>query len=388
LLREGSDPEQKSELAAALQELGQVQVRLGQPRIAASCYAESLELLSRAGGDKTRNDRRLAARAHYLLATAPGFREGREANGRRGASAPRPGQEERGAGRRVGAREGRGDPMRSAPPDANPGQFLREAMAQQRFEQLRQQAKSHLEAAIATLDALLAESPNDADSLFLRARCLIEIGRHGQVAATGAGQDSNAEATDILRRLVAEHPQNDAFRFALCEALVPRNRGRGAPPAMPRGDMTEAVANARALVVQKPQHLEYQAALARALSSQGSRLHDALMQKDPKAGISELEEALAIHRAMNTAGVAIDPRFVMEQVQTLRRMLRVQFDAGDLEAARTNGREIVALLSSAARDGNLLPRGDERLGDLPQLLERIGMQDALRELQDAERRRR
>jgi hypothetical protein len=224
--------------------------------------------------------------------------------------------------------------------------------------------------------------------LFLRARCLIEIGRHGQVAATGAGQDSNAEATDILRRLVAEHPQNDAFRFALCEALVPRNRGRGAPPAMPRGDMTEAVANARALVAQKPQHLEYQAALARALSSQGSRLHDALMQKDPKAGIAELEEALVIHRAMNTAGVAIDPRFVMEQVQTLRRMLRVQFDAGDLEAARTNGREIVALLTSAARDGNLLPRGDERLGDLPQLLERIGMQDALRELQDAERRRR
>jgi hypothetical protein len=40
------------------------------------------------------------------------------------------------------------------------------------------------------------------------------------------------------------------------------------------------------------------------------------------------------------------------------------------------------------RDGSLPPRGDDRLGDLPQLFERIGMQDALRELQDAERRRR
>jgi len=388
LLREGKDAEQRSELAAVLQEFGQVQARLGQPRIAASCYAESLEVLSRASGDATRNDRRLSARAHYLLATAPGFREGRDANGRRGPSGSRPGQEERGAGRRMGNREGRGDPNRNAPPEANPGQFLREAMAQQRFDQLRQQAKSHLDAAIATLDALLAESPSDADSSFLRARCLIEIGRHGQWVASGSIPDPIAEAADILRRLVQEHPHNDAFRFALCEALVPRSRGRGVPAPMPRVDLAQAIANARALVAQKPQHLEYQVVLARVLSMQGAKLHESSMQKDPKAGIPELEEALAIHRAMSTANVASDARFAMEQVQTLRRLLRAELDSGDLESARGHGREIVALLTATMRDGSLPPRGDDRLGDLPQLFERIGMQDALRELQDAERRRR
>ena len=56
--------------------------------------------------------------------------------------------------------------------------------------------------------------------------------------------------------------------------------------------------------------------------------------------------------------------------------------------ARALARELVASLGDAVRDGVLPPRGDERLGDLPQLLERLGMQDALRELRDADRRRR
>jgi hypothetical protein len=199
-------------------------------------------------------------------------------------------------------------------------------------------------------------------------------------------------AVELLRQLVAAHPEVPAYRFELCEALLPRQRGRGAPSSSSSAtelqSIEEAVAIARRLVVENPDHIEYQAALARSLSLQGSRLHESRSQADPSSGQKELEEAMGIHRRLASGTASADRRFLLEQVLTMRRLVRVHFDAGDLPTARELARDVVALLSNSIRDGVLPQRGEERLGDLPQMLERLGMQDALRELRDADRRRR
>lgn len=393
LLRELAEPGHKAELAAVLQELGQAQVRRGLPRLAASCYAESLTLLGPVGGDATRQDRWLCARAHYLLATAPTFREGRVAPGRRGQGSLRPSPDDRqGAGRRPNGREGRPDAQRR--PNGEPDPQASSSRAQGGgawFEQLRQQILEHLEAALLQLDALLAASPSDAEAMLLQARCYSELSRHG-IRPTEGKPDPAEQAVGLLRALVAAHPSVPAYRFELCEALLPRQRGRPGSPSGPSPSTEhgadEAVTIARELVAEHPEHSDYEAALARALSHQGARMHETSMQKDPRAGLAQLEEALAILRRIATDRAAADPRLLLEQSATMRRLVRVRFDAGDLEGARTLARELVASLSGAVREGLLSPRGDERLGDLPQLLERLGMQDSLRELREADRRRR
>ena len=393
LLREIGDPTQKAELAAVLQEMGQAHVRRGVPRLAADCYAESLKLLGSVESAASRHDRWLRARAHYLLATAPGFREGRGEFGRFSSGQPRGNPDDRqGPGRRNGMREARPDPMRrpssdaEAPPGASRGQG-----SSQWGEILRQQSKGHLEAALLELAEVLKESPADAEATLLKARCLAEMARHAVPQAVGA-PDAAMAAVELLRQLVAAHPEVPAYRFELCEALLPRQRGRGAPSSSSTAtelqSIEEAVAIARRLVVENPDHIEYQAALARSLSLQGSRLHESRSQADPSSGQKELEEAMGIHRRLASGTASADRRFLLEQVLTMRRLVRVHFDAGDLQTARELARDVVALLSNSIRDGVLPQRGEERLGDLPQMLERLGMQDSLRELRDADRRRR
>ncbi len=393
LLREIADPAQKGELAALLQELGQAHVRRGLPRLAADCYAESLTLLGSLESAAGRHERWLRARAHYLLATAPGFREGRWDSGRMGSGPLRGGPEERqGPGRRGGMREGRSDSMRRPPSEADaPPGSPRAAGGSLWGEMLRQQSKGHLDAALLELEQVLQEAPADAEAILLKARCLAELSRHAFPQAAG-GTDPGTAAVELLRQLVAAHPDVLAYRFELCEALLPRQRGRGgsspSPTVVEMQNLDEAVGMARRLVSENAQHVEYQAALARALSFQGARRHELGAQQNPRSGQQELEEALAIHRSIATSRSSPDRRFLLEQVMTMRRLVRVLFDVGDLDAARKLARELVASLGDAVRDGVLPPRGDERLGDLPQLLERLGMQDALRELRDADRRRR
>lgn len=388
LLREVSDPSQRSDLAALLQELGQAQVRRGQPRLAAGCYAESLSLLGSVDASGSRNDRRLAARAHYLLATATGLREGRADGGRRPPQSGRPADDRQGS-RRPGGRDPRSESRRAGDPD--PGAQRRQMNAQG-FEELRQQSKSHLDAAQKILDELLAAAPDDAESQFLKARCLVVKARRS--ARSDGEKDPAAEAVEILDALVAAHPENDSFRFELCEALMPRIRSRsGSAPGNPTAevpapfDLDRAVVEARTLVARRPDHVEYQAALARALSVLGARKHEAGQQKDPRAGIEQLEEALAIHARIRSAS-GPEPRFALDHAQTMRRLLRAKFDAGDLAGARALGREAVAMLSEAARTGLLPPLGEDRMDEFPQLLERIGLQDSARELIEADRRRR
>ncbi len=392
LLREIADSGQKPELAALLQELGQVQMRRGQPRLAATCYAESLSLIQSVDSSSNRNDRRLVARAHYLLATATGVREGRLEGGRRTMPSGRPTDDRQGA-RRAGGRESRADPRtdprRSAEPDVV---AQRRQMNAQGFEELRQQSKTHLDAAQKLLDALLVEVPDDAESLFLKARCLVMQARRG--LRPEGDPDLAITAVGILQTLVANYPDVDSYRFELCEALMPRNRLRPGPqPATAAGelsapiDLERAVAEARILVQRRPDHVEYQALLARALSVFGSRKHDVEQQKDPRAGIEQLEAAMEIHtRVRSTLGQ--EPRFLLDHAQTMRRLLRVRFDAGDLDGARALGREAVAILTEASRAGLLPPLGENRLDEFPQLLERIGLQDSARELIEADRRRR
>lgn len=388
LLREVPEREQKAELAAVLQELGQAQVRRGQPRLAAACYAESLSLLGDPGESATRNEKRLTARAHYLLATAPGFRESRD-GGRRPPSSGRP-PEERPGMRRPGAREPRQDPRR--PVDGDPHSQRRQMNAQG-FEELRQQLRGHLEAAQRILDGLLATAPDDSESKFLKARCLLVSARRGPRA--DAAEDPAVDAVKILTELVAAHPDNDSYRFELCDALMPRSRIRGtaSPPPSPSNepsspsDISRAVEEARILVARRPDHVEYQAALARALSAMGARLHDADQKRDPKSGIAQLEEALAIHVAIRK-GASKEPRFLLEQAQTMRRLLRAKFDAGDIEGARQLGREAATMLSEASREGVIPQLGEERMEDFPQTLERLGLPEFAKELLDADRRRR
>ncbi len=392
LLRELAAPGQQAELAAVLQELGQAHVRRGLPRLAASCYAESLSLLGPVGADATRQDRWLCARAHYLLATAPTFREGSVDSGRRGQGSPRSPQDDRlGAVRRLAGREGRPDSPRRAAGEPDPQAAPQRGQGSAWFEQLRQQARTHLDAALAQLDALLAAAPMDAEAMLLQARCLAEFARHGFRQGDGK-PDPAMQAVAVLRSLVNAYPAVPSYRFELCEALLPRQRGRSGNAnalgmAMSQS-VDEAALLARQLVAEHPDHVDYQATLARALSLQGARLHESTMQKDPRAGLAELEEALAIHRRIAADRTSTDPRLLLEQSMTMRRLVRARLDAGDVEGARALARELVAKLAGALRDGVLSPRGDERLGDLPQLLERLGMQDALRELREADRRRR
>ncbi|MEQ1631365.1 MAG: serine/threonine-protein kinase [Planctomycetota bacterium] len=382
LLREIGDPEQKSELAALLQELGQVHVRRGQPRLAAPCYSESLELLEKGAVDPSRNERWLSARAHYLLATVPGFREGR-GDGMRRLGGGRPGPEDGSPGSRRGpGRERR--PGRDADPQAQPP---RNPMAEAFFVQLQQEARAHLVAAQQALKALIAEETQNAEYPFLLARCLLEQARHASRGEPSTSNTERTEAIALLRRLVEEHPQNDAYRFELCEAQLPPSRARG--PAGPSLALLEQLtAEARILVEHQPMHPEFQALLARTLSLWGSRLHEHHAQQDPRAGLVQMEEALAVQRKLGNDRSPREPRFVFEEVATMRRMVRVLVDAGDLDAAKSTARQLMATLIEMQREGSGFGRMEERLGDLPQMLDRLGLGELMRELRDPERRRR
>lgn len=361
------------EVAAVLQELGQAQVRRGRPREAASCYAQSLQQLETASPDVSKNARWLHARAHFLLATVPGIREGRPEAMRRGGAARGPGEEpfgQRRGGR--GSRRGGGEP--------DPG---RAAMAQELFVGLRQEAKKHLDAAIADLAQLLADEPQNVDYRLLRARCLVETGRFEGRQESAAAASSAKEAVQVLEQLLAEHPERDDIRFALVEAQMFGPRARPGPTSL--ASLEGLLVHVRVLVKNQPEQPEFEAMLARILSSLASRRHEAAAGADPRAGLAELEEALRIQRKLVKERTPREPRFVADQVQTMRRLARMQLDSGDVEAARATARELVAELVELQQQGQPGPRGED-LRDLPQLLERLGLQDALREL--AERRRR
>ena len=380
LLREIGDPEQKDELAALLQELGQVQVRRGQPRVAASCYSQSLEILEKVAVDPLPKVRWLGARAHYLLATVPGFREGRGELMRGFAGGPAGGADALPRARRNAARERRRDSEPSLAPPRDP-------LAEPSFAQLQQQARGHIEAALLTLRALLAEDQESSEYRFLLARCLIEQARMAGRAEPNLLSASMQEALAILKQLVAEQPKNDAYRFELCEAQLPPSRARspgGPTPAV----LEQLVSEARTLVEHQPLHPEFQALLARALSLWGSRVHEAESQRDPRAGLAPLEEALALQRTLGTDRKPREPRFAAEEMQTMRRIVRVKLDAGDVEAAKTTARQLVTSLIAAQREGGGFGRLEDRLGDLPQLLQRLGLSELMRELEEAERRRR
>ncbi len=397
LFRDVTDRDVTRDLAAMQQELGQVQIRRDEPLEAAACFEQSLKLLQADAGDRSRSARFLEARAHYLVATAVAFRGpmGGRNNGPGGSPRGGPG----GRGRRggdAGAEGARGAGRPESRPDGQrpegrtdggrgggPGRELRDP----RFRRLLAAAPAHLQAAQQLLADLLVEQADDAEALFLLARCHLATAR---LPGERRGDDNPAleRATSLLQQLVAKYPAVDDYRFELCMALVPERR-------RPEVETMRACADhARVLVEHQPTHPEYRALLARSLSHLGSATHERDRAREPAAGLAQLAEAERIQQDLAAAAPQTF-RFAVELQDTRRRLMRVQLAAGEMAAAQATGRAMLQFWSEHRRDGvrdglrALLEGGrpesggggpEGRPSDLERLFERAGLGAQWKEL--------
>ncbi len=388
--RDLRDHDRTRDLAGLQQELGQVQLRRRQPAAAAECFARSLQLRQGDANDRGRPALRLQARAHYLLATARRFREGRppERGGRRngpfagrgrGRDAPpnARGGDRRGSEPRPGERPADGRP--GEPPAPHPR--VGDALERLAFERATADERSHLAAALALLDGLLAEQPEDADSQMLKARCLVALARIGQRFDPAAAQAQRAAAVAILRQLVVAHPDGDSYRFELADALLASVSPRGGAADVEAS--TAAVVEAERLYRAQPTHPEYQALLARCLGMQANAMHQR-SGADATAGIAELNRALALQRTLVVGRDSVEPHFAMELLDSLRRLLRVQVDGNDIDGARVTAQELIDRMADAVRIG-VLRQGEEsaRPGDIGALFDRAGLRDLMETMRTA-----
>ncbi|MGE3175645.1 MAG: protein kinase [Planctomycetota bacterium] len=413
--------------AGLQQELGQVLLRGGDARGAALAFAESLKLLRSAEGEPSRSARWLEARAHYLLATVHRFREGPNEpgrGGRRDGFGMGPGRGRPGADgprerppRPPGDREpDRQEPrQRQGQKPMRPGDRRAETRPRDGLgpgwiplqRRLAAEAKGHLDAAVALIDGLLRQQPDDAEVLFLQARCLLAqdaLPRGGHEPGGGppderppedrpaAGPPSDVGTQDARRRdaarllleqLVAAHPEQDDYRYELCATLLPDRRPAG-PLAL--DDFAAALRHAEVLVAHQPRHAEFQALLARCLTAMGVARHDREGAGPERPGVAELERAVEIQRQLirPADGEALDLPFLRDALLTLRQLVRVRLANDDREGARDGARELVQLLLRAKATGTrgMGPGGRELLP----LLERLGLREQMELLRDAERR--
>jgi serine/threonine protein kinase len=164
---------------------------------------------------------------------------------------------DRPAWRRQGP-QGAGPAGRAAPPDDEPG---------------RQQRRENLAKAVAILDRLVGEDPENCEYRHLLALCCRE-GRRGRgpdAASQPAGPENPGEtgvdhAIEILQSLVKQHPEAPQYRFdlsetyAMIEGLGPA--GRAAGPAAIELRLRKALELSRQLTSEHPGVPEYRSAQA------------------------------------------------------------------------------------------------------------------------------
>ncbi|MEC7584669.1 MAG: hypothetical protein VYE77_10140, partial [Planctomycetota bacterium] len=422
LYRDTHEREAVRDLAAVLQELGEVQVRRGLSRDAASSFTKSLRVLDTDLSNPGRSGRWLTARAHYMLATVHsvrpgsrrpggsregGRREGRSDERREGGRREGRPDERREGGRREGRpderreggrREGRPDERReggrredrsgdrrgrdgsrrggrSGRPSPRP---QGEGGSRPRFERSRTLAREHLQQARELLDGLLREQPEDSECLFLSARCLLAAVRVRSRSSGESGLEEIDKAIAILEGLVERFPSADVYRFELCMALV--NKGR-----MPRNRSSEGILEAvqmhsAELVAQQPEHPEYRSLQGRVFRDQAMRLS----RTNSEEAIKLLRASLAIQEELAEEQDQRS-RFLESVILTRQHLAALLLAAEQNDAAREEFALTLEQAKKLAEQGRLPRPMTGRLFAL--LAERLGLQAEFQELREMQGRR-
>ncbi|NQT85566.1 protein kinase [bacterium] len=148
----------------------------------------------------------------------------------------------------------------------------RKAGAAPKVDAASEGVKGHLDEAIALLRELVAEKPTDPRYPHLLALCHLERGSHST-----AGEDSVARGTEILERLVDEHPGVADYRYDLSEAYVGVRwrRPSASPDEQSRVEvrLRKALVISVALVAEHPHLPHYRASQAVIQHELGAVLH-------------------------------------------------------------------------------------------------------------------
>jgi len=109
-----------------------------------------------------------------------------------------------------------------------PGQGREDRKRSDTRSRRTREVKEHVETAISELQTLLKEAPGDRDCLYLLALCHREQRRGGRRGAGAGRRDGRERATEILAKLVSDHPAMPTYRYQLAQTYAmeqARHRG-------------------------------------------------------------------------------------------------------------------------------------------------------------------
>jgi tetratricopeptide (TPR) repeat protein len=243
------------------------------------------------------------------------------------------------------------------------------------------EAREQLRVARDLLTGLLQESPEDPEVLLLQARVLIAEQRLPGSRDSAPEAGTSAKAVEILEKLVQRQPDNDLFRYELADALLPPP-GRNAETAVVR----TVLEHAKKLVEQQPAHVEYQALLGRAHSMLGRQLR----RTDPEEAEKQLRAAVVVEEPLTKKQEGANMRFQEQFVMTRVELARLLSERGKQDEARTLLTQVVSQLQGVLEKptGMFRMLGDpERVRDLADQLERVGLGARAQQLRAAVERR-
>jgi hypothetical protein len=159
--------------------------------------------------------------------------------------------------------------------------------------------------------------------------------------------EQEAQAIAILEQLVAARPDQDAFRFELAAALLPRPGPEPGP--VDASKLPVAVAHAEELVARQPRHPEYLGLAGRA---HGALAMAKLAASDLPAAEAEIRAAI-VHESALLRGKQRNERFLMQLVRSGMLLARVLTASGQGARIDTELQPVVAVLVQVAADEGL-----------------------------------
>jgi hypothetical protein len=349
----------RRERATVMVESAQLARRRGESGAARRTLGEALQLVEGYAADGGRAARLELATVHYLLATdLPGNRRPPFGPGGRGAEFDRDRERER-------------------------------------LPAIRE----HLAKATGLVDGVLAEDPQSADAQSLRARVLLSTSRFARRSEPGRGDGDRDKAQmaaiEALRAVVANHPERDDDRFALCRVLLEPSRrdegprgGRDAREAATpdAGLLREAVGHARSLAARQPSFREYQRVLAQSCSALGRALAgrgetgegDAARKARLMEAESVLLEALRAEEKLGPDAAPVDRALLVQNLQTRRALVAVYEAQGRRDDVRAQVTAMLGRLEALVGERANLPRIGELLQARPGAPDGGGLREQLR----------